>query len=124
MWWSFKFSWQNFLLGALCGAIVIAAGAWWRSTRVEQPYRISYEQAQDPETYDECLAAGNTTVACDALMRVLARSWAEQAKVKQKPEFDPNKPYVALPNGPWDPCKPQPDSRPPLECFEVKPDAH
>jgi len=94
MW--FKFSWQNFLLGALCGAIVVA-GVWWRSTHVGQPYRISYEQAQDPETYDMCLAAGNTTVSCDALMRVLARTSAEEeqqrkAAVKQ----DANRPPPGL----------------------------
>jgi hypothetical protein len=79
MWWSIKFSWQNFLLGALCGAIVMA-GVWWRSTQVEQPYRISYEQAQDPETYDECLAAGNPTITCDAMMRVIARARSEEQR--------------------------------------------
>ena len=84
MWWSIKFSWQNFLLGALCGAIVMA-GVWWRSTQVEQPYRISYEQAQDPETYDECLAAGNPTITCDAMMRVIARASAEQDRKNNDP---------------------------------------
>jgi hypothetical protein len=103
----FKFSWQNFLLGALCGAIIIAV-VWWRSTHVGEPYRISYEQAQDPETYDECLAAGNTTVACDAMMRLFARAKAREAATKQE--------------GPWSAYKPLPDSRPPLESFVVKPD--
>jgi hypothetical protein len=176
MWRSFKFSWQNFLLGALCGAIVMA-GAWWRSTQQVDDW-VSVE---DRDT-DRCLASDKTTAACDAFMRVLARAKVEdaanqakyaaeqekikqevekrlaegatkleivkwvcdtslsyaqmsavlgisvdfnecrKAKVKQKPEFDPNKPFVAVPNGPWDAYKPQPDSRPPLESFVVKPD--
>ena len=97
-----KLSWGNFLVGALCGAIVMAAGAgtwvwWWRSTHVgeisyEEAARglsraISYEQGilvKDLQTYDMCLADGKTTVACDALMRVLARLRAEKAVIKQQ----------------------------------------
>jgi hypothetical protein len=63
------------MVGALCGAIVVAAGAgtwvWWRSTQVDD-----WVPVEDLQTYDMCLAAGKTTVACDAWMRVLARGKA------------------------------------------------
>ena len=85
MWWpalSMKFSRRDFLLGTLCGAIVITAGAgtwiWWRSIKVQD----RWVPVQDLQTYDMCLAAGNTTAACDAGMRVLARARAIEAADK------------------------------------------
>ncbi len=77
-----KISWRSFLAGALCGAIVMAAGAgtwvWWRSS-LEVDDWIPVRSVQDAATYDMCLASGKTTVACDALMRLLAREVAAQA---------------------------------------------
>jgi hypothetical protein len=73
-----KLSWRDFLAGVLCGAIVVAAGAgtwvWWRSTQVDE-----WRPVQDAVTYDMCLAEGNTHVACDALMRVIAHTRALKA---------------------------------------------
>src|SRR5258708_37324251 len=77
-------AWRVFLAGALYGGIFMAAlgGAWiwwkpfhelgdadvlgltdWRPVR----------SAEDEARHDMCLAAGNTVVACDALMRMLDR---------------------------------------------------
>ena len=81
---SMKFCWRDFLSGTLCGAIVMAAGAgiWRRSPHVED----KWVPVQDAQTYDMCLAAGNTTITCDAMMRVLARfDAAEQDRKNNDP---------------------------------------
>ena len=79
-------SWRDFLVGALCGAIVMAAGAgtwvWWRST-LEVDDWTPVRSAEDAATYDMCLASGKTTIACDAVMRLLARDAAAEADMKQ-----------------------------------------
>jgi hypothetical protein len=74
-----KLSWRNFLVGALCGAIVMAVvGAAWLRWKP-----VHVRSAQDEDTYDRCLLSqdGNKVV-CDALMRVLDRERVE-AKMKR-----------------------------------------
>src|SRR5262245_31093063 len=70
-------SWRDFIAGAVCGALVMAAGAgawvWWGPVH----------SAQDAAIYDECLAEGKTVIACDALVRMRAREAAAEADVKR-----------------------------------------
>jgi hypothetical protein len=77
-----KLSWRDFLLGALCGAIVVAAmGAAW--LRWKPVHRLSGSldvsntdpvSAEDENIYDACLITRNgNKVACDAYMRMLRR---------------------------------------------------
>jgi hypothetical protein len=65
---------RGFLAGVFCGALVglgVGAFLWWKP----HPTR----SVEDGAIYDRCLVqkAGNT-VACDALMRLLAREKAAQ----------------------------------------------
>jgi hypothetical protein len=85
-----KLSWRDFLLGTLCGAIVIAAvgAAWLRWKPVHEldwsnPDPI-VRSAEDEDSYDRCLIshAGNKVV-CDALMRVLDRERIADAEMKE-----------------------------------------
>jgi hypothetical protein len=99
-------AWRVFLAGALCGtvltAVVGAEWVWWkpRTNVFDQfddehgPWEDYAKQrsAEDQDTYDLCLAKGRGTVACDALMRIIARERAE----KTKPPFDTSKPFTPV----------------------------
>jgi hypothetical protein len=74
-----KFNWRGFLSGAICNAIIVAGGVWWKSTHVDD-----WVLVQDLQIYDICLASGYTSVACDAMMGVLARARAEAAEQSEE----------------------------------------
>jgi len=80
MFW--RATWQVFLAGALCGAVLTAGtGAvfvWWKS---DHPQRT----ADDEALHDACLVAqrGNTAV-CDAMLRVVERERIAVAAMKQQ----------------------------------------
>jgi hypothetical protein len=69
----------TFVAGAMTGAAIISI-AWlvvsWKPKLVEPPARHS-------ESYDQCLASGRSTLACDAAMRVLA---VEREKARREYE--------------------------------------
>jgi hypothetical protein len=73
--------WQVFVAGAFCGAILIAvvggASLWWTSRPARTP--------EDDAIYDGCLIrlSGNT-VACDALLRTLARERAALPGIEER----------------------------------------
>jgi hypothetical protein len=76
--YSFRlFTSKPFLVGAMSGAVLTAiAGAglfWW----------VNQRSAQDEVLYDKCLVMheGNR-VACDAIMRQVARARAAQTAMK------------------------------------------
>jgi hypothetical protein len=52
----------------------MAGGVWWKSTYVDD-----WVHVQDLQTYDMWLASGYATVACDAMMGVLAGARATEA---------------------------------------------
>jgi hypothetical protein len=95
-------SWRVFLAGALCGTVLtVAVGAawlWWK--RADAWPNVSesdtdvglYHSDKDQNIYDLCLADGRGRVACDALMRLIARDRAE----KEKPAFDPSRPFTPV----------------------------
>ena len=62
-----------FLAGALCGAVLTAGtGAvfvWWKSAP-SAPQRTAEEEMM----YDACLAKGQNTASCDALLRLIRTS--------------------------------------------------
>jgi hypothetical protein len=87
---SMKLSWRTFMVGALCGTIVMAVGGatWLRWKPVpalawSNPDPI-VPSAQDENAYDECLItrSGNKVV-CDAFMRVLHRSRQRESNMKE-----------------------------------------
>jgi len=70
-------TWRGFLAGVLCGIILtVVVGAayfWWKTTHQQPDDMDAGRSAKENVDYDMCLAAGNTNVACDALIRMLRR---------------------------------------------------
>jgi hypothetical protein len=70
-----------FLLGTLCGAVLLAvvwvASVWW--TRLQR-------SAEEEKFYDACLEMqqGNAVI-CDGWMRMLDRERAEEMAAQRKP---------------------------------------
>jgi hypothetical protein len=82
-------SWRVFLAGVLCGSSLMTAIGlawfWWKPPRAPSAHNVGAwpHSPENDAKYDLCLAGGRTKVACDALMRILARSEAEEEKMRK-----------------------------------------
>jgi hypothetical protein len=81
-------TWRVFAAGMLCGVIftvVVGAASFWWKTRQGQPDDSgAVRSAKEDVDYNMCLAAGNTNVACDALIRMLRRFDSAEAAMKEE----------------------------------------
>jgi hypothetical protein len=80
--------WRVFLAGVFCGIIftlaVGAASLWWKTSYGSPDERGAARSAENDVNYDMCLAAGNTNVACDALIRMLRRFDAAETAMQEE----------------------------------------